>query len=254
MSSSDPGQPAKPLVAQPYIRTSTDDKGQNPERQRSIIRKWAEVNDVTLLEAVVDEGSSASKVDAFERPLFVEACQRAERAGADAVVLEEPDRLTRMDGDVFGWTKHEVGRRYGLRVLFAAFPLELQEQMLGRLLAGVKAEMGHEWVQQHSARVKSGMAQAEAEGGHMGRPRKELSERELRRVRELRAEGVGWGRCAHEVSDMRGAFDMADPDARAKRLVSRRTVQRRFEEWSNKEASTGEPGQKSDPDKSREGI
>lgn len=226
------------MIAQPYIRTSTDDKGQNPERQAGIIRRWAAAEGVTLLDPIIDEGSSASKDDAFTRPLFVAACERAAAANADAIVLEEPDRLSRLDGDVFGWTRHELRRRYGLRALFACFPLEMQDHMIGRILAGVKAEMGHEWVKQHSARVRSGMAQAKAEGRRVGRPRVELTTTELDLVESMR-HTHGWPTIAHELSRRRGAFDVADRELQRRRSVSGPTIKARYaERLASKQCST----------------
>jgi hypothetical protein len=56
-------------TALPYIRTSTDDQGQNPERQIDLIEAWAETHGVELLEPVVDEGTSASKTTLRARGL-----------------------------------------------------------------------------------------------------------------------------------------------------------------------------------------
>jgi hypothetical protein len=68
-----------PTLAVPYLRVSTDDKGQDPKRQLEVIRPWAEREGVTLLDAVLDEGTSATKTNPFERKKFLGACERANR-------------------------------------------------------------------------------------------------------------------------------------------------------------------------------
>jgi DNA invertase Pin-like site-specific DNA recombinase len=55
------------ISALPYLRVSTDDRGQDAERQLEVIRPWAAREGVTLLDAVPDEGTSASKTDPRRR-------------------------------------------------------------------------------------------------------------------------------------------------------------------------------------------
>ena len=65
------------MKAVPYLRVSTDDKGQDPARQMVTIAPWAKANGVELLPEVVDEGTSASKTDPFQRAKFKAAIERA---------------------------------------------------------------------------------------------------------------------------------------------------------------------------------
>src|SRR5438093_11174406 len=87
----------------PYLRVSTDDKGQDPKRQLSSIGGWAEREEFQLLEPEEDIGTSASKVPALERPFFIRACERAEAAGAAGLIIETPDRFSRMDPMLAVW-------------------------------------------------------------------------------------------------------------------------------------------------------
>lgn len=208
-----------------YARTSTDDKGQNPDRQHDEARAWADRHGYMIVGYVTDEGASAGKTVPFDRPGFQDAIQKAHRLGADALILEQPDRLTRLDSDAFGWTRHELKTRHKLGVLFSCFDPDMQDTMLGRLMAALKVEQGHEWHKAHGPRVKSGMMVAKLAGKHIGRPPK-LSDEERRKALKLHEQGVSLSGIAHRISRDRGAFELRDPQAQRRRMVSRRTITR----------------------------
>jgi DNA invertase Pin-like site-specific DNA recombinase len=208
-----------------YLRVSTDDKGQDPARQLEVIRPWAEREGVTLLDAVIDEGTSASRTDPFERPRFVEACERARVAGA-AIVVECSDRFSRQGAKLDAWAEVELERRYGVRLLRADKSLDAHGSMVGNVSDAIHAEGAAAWVKGHATKVRSGMARAKSAGRQVGRPTKPLTPAEVVLARELRARGLGWRRVALEVSNRRGAADVADPAARRKRSVSHTHVRR----------------------------
>ena len=216
-------------IAVPYCRTSTDDRGQVPERQMEIIRPWAEREGVTLLDPEIDEGTSASKTNPFDRKKFLAACERAKAAGADAIVVECSDRFSREGSKVDAWAEVELERRFGLRLLRADKPLAQHDTMVGNVGDAIHAEGARGWVREHAKKVRSGMANAKKKGAHVGRPRKDLSSAELALVDSLRARGKGWRAIAHAVSRERGAFDVADPAARRARTVSHMHVRRTVE-------------------------
>lgn len=217
------------IRAVPYLRVSTDDKGQDPARQLDVIRPWAEREGVTLLDEVIDEGTSASKLDPFERPRFVEACERAKTTGADAIVVECSDRFSRQGAKIDAWAEVELERRYGLRLLRADKPLAQHGAMVGNVSDAIHAEGAAAWVRAHSSKVRSGMAKAKREGKDVGRPPKPLTADELALVERLRAQGKGWRTIALAVSKGRGAFDVADPAKRRERSVSHTHVRRAVE-------------------------
>jgi DNA invertase Pin-like site-specific DNA recombinase len=217
------------IQAVPYLRVSTDDKGQDPERQLEIIGPWAEREGVTLLDVVVDEGTSATKTDPFERPRFIEACEQARAAGAMAIVVECSDRFSRQGAKLDAWAEVELERRYGLKLYRADKPLAQHDTMVGNVGDAIHAEGARGWVREHAKKVRSGMANAKTKGIHVGRPRKDLSAEELTLVDSLRAEGKGWRAIAHAVSRERGAFDVADPAVRRERTVSHMHVRRTVE-------------------------
>jgi DNA invertase Pin-like site-specific DNA recombinase len=213
-------------TAVPYLRCSTDDRGQDPARQLEVIRPWAERESVTLLDPVIDEGTSAMKTDPFERLRFVEACERAKAAGAEAIVVECTDRFSRQGAKIDAWAEVELERRFGLKLYRADKPLAQHGSMVGNVTDSMHAETARAWVLGHATKVRSGMARAKNSGKHVGRPRKDLSPDELAMVVRLRAEGKGWRVIALAVSRARGAFDVADPARRKERLVSHTHVRR----------------------------
>ena len=212
--------------AVPYYRVSTDDKEQDPERQREIVEPWAAREGVTLLEPVVDEGTSASKTDPYSRPKFIVACEQAKAMSATAIVVECSDRFSRQGLKLDAWAEIELERRYGLRLFRADKPLDQHGTMAGDLTDGVHAEGARAWVRAHASKVKSGMANAKAKGASFGRPAKPLSPTEVALVLRLRLEGHGWGRCARAVSEARGAHRVVDPERRRKLEVSGSHVRR----------------------------
>lgn len=60
----------------------------------------------------------------------------------------------------------------------------------------------------------------------MGRQPKPLTEEQIALVRRLRAEGVGWRRIARAMSEVRGAFKVADPRKQRERAVTHAHVAR----------------------------
>jgi DNA invertase Pin-like site-specific DNA recombinase len=212
----------------PYYRVSTDDKDQNPERQAEIVEPWAEREGVTLLDAVIDEGTSASKTNPLDRKKFIAACERAKASNANAIVVECSDRFSRQGAKLDAWTEVEVERRFGLKVFRADKPLELHGTMAGDLTDSVHAETGRAWVKGHASKVRSGMARRKKEGARFGRPAKPLSPTEIDLVLKLRSRKppVGWGRCARAVCDARAAHRIVDPDVRRKAEVSGSHVRR----------------------------
>lgn len=213
-------------TALPYYRTSTDDKGQDPRRQAEVVEPWAEREGVTLLEAEIDEGSSASKTDPFERKRFVAACERARVVGAAGIVVETADRFTRQGSKQDGWAEVELRRRYGLRLFRADKPLAQHGSLVGDTVDALKAEVAREWIEEHRRKVRSGMARKKAEGARFGRPAKPLKPGELALVAKLRGDGFGWGRCARAVCEARGTHRVVDPDLRRKLEVSGSHVRR----------------------------
>lgn len=214
------------MIALPYYRTSTDDRGQNPRRQAEVVEPWAAREGVTLLEPVIDEGASASKTSPLDREKFIEACERAKVQGADAIVVECSDRFSRQGSKLDAWAEVEVERRFNLKIYRADKTLDAHGSMVGNVSDSIHAEGAYAWVKAHASKVRSGMARKKAEGARFGRPGKPLSPAEMAIVRKARAEGDGWGTCAIKVNEARKTHRIVDPKVRRKASVSGSHVRR----------------------------
>jgi len=209
----------------PYLRVSTDDKGQDPKRQLGVIGPWAEREGFILLKAEEDE-ISGSKFAALERPFFIRACERAEAAGAVGIVLESPDRFSRMDPLIAVWELVEIKHRYKLDVYFAGYPLDVQKTAMGKLVVFLQMASAHQWVVDHTSKVVSGMNRKRAEGVKFGRKPKNLTAEEILVVRKRRAEGVGWEILAIELNEARGVHRIVDKSVAYERMVSSGSLRR----------------------------
>lgn len=209
----------------PYIRVSTDDKGQDPERQLVTIAPWAEREGYTLLEPAVDNGTSASKVPALKRPIFLEACERAKAARA-SIIMEGPDRFSRQDPDVAVWEKVEVERRYeGVQLVFACMSWEMQRSPLGKVFLFFHQATGHIWVEEHRKKVLSGNVRARARGQRLGRAPKEVTFTEEQQILTWRKKH-GWEKIAQLLSAERGAHLLTDAMERRRRSISASALKR----------------------------
>lgn len=217
----------KPKVAVPYLRTSTDDKGQDPMRQLDPIKSWAIGQGVTLLPPFIDEGTSGS-TDPFEREVFKKAVEEARFKGADAIVVEAPDRFTRGGPAAYYVAAHRLKTNEYLNLWKADMSLKEQEGFIGEILTAIKAAMAKEWLDRHVQATKSGMARWMAAGGKPGKPPKTFTPEEQRFIIEHRdqKDPDSWDWIANELSKKREAFEVTDRLARYRRMVSEGTVRR----------------------------
>lgn len=206
--------------AVPYLRVSTDDKGQDPLRQMAVIESWAKREGIRLiLPPVIDEGTSADKTNPFERPAFLKAIAIARDYGA-AIVTETGDRFTRRGTKLYFVYAYILENDHGVRMWEADQTIQQQESALGEILRAIKAMAAKEWIENHKARVKSGMAKRRASGAPMGRPPKPFMPGEAEYILQLRAEGKGWKTMTHALNKRRGVFELKDDRAVAKRKIS----------------------------------
>lgn len=205
------------LVA--YKRVSTDDKEQDADRQDVAIEEWASNNAALVIDDFVDDGVSGS-VFPLDRPGFKAAVDTAVKCSAN-IIVEDVDRALRLDSDNLGALRVAL-KKVGVRLICATMGASHeQDSAMGRLSGHFKAEAGADWLKNHRRRVKEGMAKARKEGRQIGRTRKPpLSKEELMAVKAIRDDEKGWGAASLKVSEMRGAFTVVDPKARAARQVS----------------------------------
>jgi len=219
----------RPLfVVQPYLRVSTDDKGQDPARQMRVIEPWGLSERVGLLPPIVDEGTSADKTSPFERPKFMEAVEIARFKGAKGILVETGDRFTRRGTRHFFYYAMELEKEYGLKLFEADQTLVQQESGLGEIMSAMRAQVAKEWMDTHKRRAREGAARRKAAGLPMGRPAKPFSPAEESFMLEARARQppMAWRQLANKLCEMRGAFRVVDEKARERRMVSDGHVRR----------------------------
>ena len=166
-----------------YARTSTSDKGQDPELQLEELRRLAEQRGWSVVEEYVDEGISGAKA---RRPALDKLLSDAQAGNLDVVAVWKLDRLGRslqhllrtLD-DLSGWgVKFVSARDAGIDTTTAS----------GRLLLhmlGAFAEFEREIIRE---RVIAGVRRAQAQGKHCGRQRVEM---DLRPALAMFAQGYG---------------------------------------------------------------
>jgi DNA invertase Pin-like site-specific DNA recombinase len=151
-----------------YARTSTLDKGQDPELQLEDLRRLAAQRGWVVAAEHVDAGISGSKAG---RPALDALMADARRGKLDVVAVWRFDRFARS-------TQHLLRALEEFRALNVDF-ISMREsidtstpmgKMVFTMIAAV-AEMEREIIRE---RVRAGVARAQAAGKHCGRPRKHL--------------------------------------------------------------------------------
>lgn len=211
------------LVA--YVRVSTDDKGQNPERQVDILNAWAARHGHEIAATVRDEGTSGG-VPPLERVWVQQAIKLAKTHDAEAIVVESIDRWTRVGQQDFFNSRTTLKLRHGLDLCLADVPQGMEGLAL-EIYEGIMAAVAKAFRERLREQIKTGLARAKKEGWKNGRPGRKLkanlAPEEIAYVREQKAlgrRGAGWGRMAMELTRRRGALEVVDGKARDKRTVS----------------------------------
>ncbi len=172
-----------------YARVSTLDRGQDPETQLAELRQVAAQRGWTITGEYVDRGVSGGRAT---RPELDRLMADARRGKLDIVAVWKFDRFARSTTHLLA-ALEEFGR---LGVDFVS----LREQIdtatpVGKMvftMVGAMAEFEKSLIVE---RVKAGVARAQAEGKHCGRPRVTL---DLRAAQVL----LDQGRPLREVADM----------------------------------------------------
>lgn len=213
------------LVA--YLRVSTDDHGQNPERQADLVKAWAARDGHEIVAIIRDEGTSGN-VPPMQRAQVQEAIRVANRLEAEAIVTEAVDRWTRTGPEDYFASRMELRLRHKLTLLHTTNPQGLEALWLSLYLC-IEAVMAKVYRDNLVRQITSGLARAKREGWKNGRPgrrpKPNLTPEEIAYVREQKAmgtqgrRGAGWGRMALELTRRRGALEVVDGKAREKRTV-----------------------------------
>ncbi len=156
--------PPRPLRAALYARTSTSDKGQDPELQLEDLRRLAEQRGWAIAREYVDEGHKGGK---DSRPAL-DAMMADARAGKlDLVAVWRFDRFARSTKHLL--TALEEFRSCGVDFVSQREAIDTSTpmgKMVFTLIAAV-AELEAALIRE---RVQAGVDRARAAGKHCGRP------------------------------------------------------------------------------------
>src|SRR5688572_7287889 len=198
------------LVA--YQRVSTDDKGQDPERQGDVLRAWALREGHEIVAHVNDLGTSGA-VPPLLRPKVKEAIQLAQKQGCDGLLVEAVDRWTREGPDELAVSRFFLRLDHKMSLCIANTPFGLPPAM-EKIWDTMMAAMAEAWLERHRQAVKSGYARARKLGFPNGKPGPKekpfLNRDELDYIAYLQQDGQGWRKIALEISRIRGAWDATD--------------------------------------------
>jgi DNA invertase Pin-like site-specific DNA recombinase len=207
-----------------YCRVSTDDKGQNPQRQKDVLQAMATRDGHTVVAWVLDEGTSGG-ISPLERIQVGLAIKKAKELEADALLVESVDRWTRRGVHDFCQSSADLELRHGLKLVLADVPQGMDGMAL-EIYTSIMAIVAKAFRERLREQIKTGLARAKKEGWKNGppgrRPKANLKPEEIAYVREQRAlgrRGAGWGRMATELSRARGALEVVDRKAQDKRIV-----------------------------------
>lgn len=198
-----------------YLRVSTDDKGQNPDRQKDVVAAWAKSHGHEIIRWVIDEGTSGA-TDPFQRQYVLEAIQEAKDNGCTGLVAESHDRWTRSGPEALAVSRFFLRTEHDLRLHLVSTPPGMTPEM-EEMWDSMMATVARMFLSRLREQIKSGIARAKANGwpnGEPGRkPKPSLTPAEWEAVSVWITEGKGVDRIALNLSHMRGAFNVADPQA-----------------------------------------
>ena len=165
-----------------YARTSTLDRGQDPELQLEDLRRLAEQRGWTVVDEYVDAGLSGTK-DA--RPALDALMDDAQRGRLDVVAVWRFDRFARS-------TQHLLRALEEFRAIGVDFVSQREaidtSTPMGRMVFTMIAAVAELEAALIRERVQAGVDRAKAAGKHCGRPRVEL---DLRPALAMFAQGHG---------------------------------------------------------------
>ncbi|MGH9501688.1 MAG: recombinase family protein [Terriglobales bacterium] len=165
-----------------YARVSTDDKGQDPAMQ---VREMLEMCQRRKWEAEIfsDPGWSGSKEQRPQLDLMMAACRRRK---FDAVMVYRFDRFARSLGHLVNALEEFKALGIQFVSVHEQIDTSLPHGVLMFQIIGAFAEFERNIARQ---RVRSGLANARANGKTLGRPQRVV---DVDRIAALRSKGRSW--------------------------------------------------------------
>ena len=177
-----------------YVRVSTQEQGRSGlglDAQRRALEAEADRRGWEI-EWVVDDGHSAKDLN---RPGVTELLGRV--GEGDVVLVAKLDRLSRSLVDFAGIMERARSEGWSLIALDLGVDMTTPA---GRLVANVMASVA-EWEREViSERTRDALAEARANGVHVGRPR-EAGDDVIREATRLRRSGLSWRAVAEALTE-----------------------------------------------------
>ncbi len=168
-----------------YARTSTVDKGQDPENQLRELRAWCDGVGHTIAGEFIDQESGRKGTD--KRQQFAALFDDAAKRKFDLVLFWALDRFSR---EGMTATILHLQRLSSYSVAFHSYTephLATDNELVAGVLLALLASLAKVEAQKLSARTKAGMARAKASGKRIGRPSIDARLRE--RIAAMTAKG-----------------------------------------------------------------
>jgi DNA invertase Pin-like site-specific DNA recombinase len=171
-----------------YARVSTDDRGQDPQNQLLVLRKFARAQGWTIVAEYVDRATGKNG----DRARFDAMWKDAEAHRFDCLLFWSLDRLTR-EGTLP--TLQYLKRLTTNGIKFKSYTEAYIDSLgpFGDAIIGLIAALAAHERRLISERTKAGLERARIrlarQGRTLGRPRKSI---DLARARAMRAEGETW--------------------------------------------------------------
>ena len=192
-----------PARAALYARVSTTDKGQDPEVQLVPMRAEAARRGWRVVDEYIDEGFSGA---IRNRPALDKLMTKAKTGAYDVVMVWRLDRYARSLSHLV--SALDEFSKLGIDFVCVENPIDTTTPE-GRALFGMTAVFAEYERELIRARVIAGVAKAQAEGKHCGRPRKVV---DISEAHKLLAQGLSQREVAKKLN------------------LSRRLLQRRLTE------------------------
>jgi len=175
-----------------YVRVSTDDHDQSPERQVPDCRRYCEDHNLDVLEVVKEHVSGST--DPWTRPKLSQAL---EEHRPRHIVFQELDRWSRQHPQKVLKNFKEAKKR-GVKLVSATQPMFNMDSEQGDLLLYIAGWFNNWYLKQMKKKIKSGMEQARREGKSIGRPTAKFNKH--RAFHLLYNEGKSCAEVAEEVN------------------------------------------------------
>ena len=177
-----------------YARVSTKDKKQDTKAQVNQLLKYAERNNLEVVE-IIEEYESTKKSRKKLNQLITNFYDKE----FSVVLIWSLDRLSR--GGVYE-TLMILNRltSRGIEVIsYTEEWLNMSNEFIKPILIAVFSSLANLERRRIGERVKMGLEKAVADGKQLGRPQKQISKKRLESIKKMRKEGKGYGEIGKAV-------------------------------------------------------